>query len=97
MSVYLHLYHGRKDPNQDLDDWGEEGPCIGPLDSWHATYMLNIRAYSGSVELFFPTHDDMIAFGGMYYGEVSLHSEPVEGADLLTLAEARAVILNRLL
>lgn len=31
MSYYLHLFHGRKDPNQQMDDWGEDGPYIGPL------------------------------------------------------------------
>src|SRR3546814_15310909 len=29
--LYLHLYHGRKDPDESLEDWGSDGPVIGPL------------------------------------------------------------------
>ena len=29
--MYLRLYHGRTDPNQQMDDWGFGGPIIGPL------------------------------------------------------------------
>ena len=29
--LYLHLYHGRETLVEDMDDWGFEGPHIGPL------------------------------------------------------------------
>jgi hypothetical protein len=38
--LYLHLYHGRKDPDENLEDWGSEGPVIGPLAYVHTTYTL---------------------------------------------------------
>ena len=30
--VYLHLFHGRAEPDQSLDDWGEQGPVLGPFE-----------------------------------------------------------------
>ncbi|GEM_PF-912660 len=41
--LYLHLYHGRKDPDEDLEDWGSDGPVIGPLAYVHTTYMCDIK------------------------------------------------------
>ena len=41
--MYLHLYHGRVDPNQDMDDWGEDGPYFGPIEWANMTYMCNLR------------------------------------------------------
>jgi hypothetical protein len=32
MSLYLELYHGRDNVNDDMDDWGFDGPIIGPLE-----------------------------------------------------------------
>lgn len=43
MSVYLHLFHGRDDPEQDMDDWGFDGPVIGPLKYVHVTYMTDLK------------------------------------------------------
>jgi hypothetical protein len=40
---YLHLFHGRDDPDQEMDDWGEDGPTIGPLSSFQVTYMTHYR------------------------------------------------------
>jgi hypothetical protein len=31
MFVYLELYHGRHSPDENLDDWGFEGPVLGPF------------------------------------------------------------------
>lgn len=37
--VYLQLLHGREDPDQDMDDWGESGPALGPFKWAHFTYL----------------------------------------------------------
>lgn len=44
MSVYLHLYHGRKTVDESLEDWGFDGPLIGPLENLHVTYLTHLRA-----------------------------------------------------
>ncbi|HET6525036.1 hypothetical protein [Sphingopyxis sp.] len=54
--LYLHLYHGRKDPHENLEDWGSEGPVIGPLAYLHTTYMCDVKfaAAPDVMECFFP-------------------------------------------
>jgi hypothetical protein len=63
--VYLHLFHGRKDPDEQMDDWGLEGPVIGPLNYVHVTYMATVRVgiRRSLVERFFPSeHQRMLDF-----------------------------------
>src|SRR3546814_11506064 len=43
VSVYLHLFNGRNSPDQEMDDWGFDGPTIGQLDSVHTTSGDNIK------------------------------------------------------
>lgn len=54
--VYLKLFHGRNAVDEELDDWGFDGPEIGPLEYVHVTYMCDIKfAMSYSVAAkFFP-------------------------------------------
>lgn len=55
MSVYLHLFHGRNAPDEQLDDWGLDGPTIGPLEYVHVTYMCDVKfsmTYETAVEFF---------------------------------------------
>lgn len=40
--LYLGLFHGRK-PGEELDDWGSQGPVIGPLKFVHTTYGFHIK------------------------------------------------------
>ena len=39
--LYLELYHGRKDPDADMPEWGFRGPAIGPFDTFNITYPSN--------------------------------------------------------
>lgn len=41
--VYLELFHGRRSLDQDMDDWGLEGPILGPFDWVHTTYGSEIK------------------------------------------------------
>lgn len=43
MALFLKLFHGRKDPDQDMDDWGFEGPHLGPMKYVHTTYAHDIK------------------------------------------------------
>lgn len=56
-ALYLRLYHGRRDPDAQLEDWGSEGPVIGPLAYVHTTYMCDVRfaAAPAVMERFFPS------------------------------------------
>jgi hypothetical protein len=70
---YLQLYHGRKDPAQEMDDWGFVGPTFGPLNYVVQTYFSTIRLHGcDGKELWLEKHDDMIAWDGSYYGDMSI-------------------------
>lgn len=55
-ALYLRLLHGRSDPAADLEDWGTQGPVIGPLTYVHTTYMCDVKfgAAVAVMERFFP-------------------------------------------
>jgi hypothetical protein len=36
--MYLLLLHGRRDPGEQMFNWGFDGPNIGPLEYFHTTY-----------------------------------------------------------
>ena len=46
--MYLRLYHGRSNPDQDMDEWGFVGPTFGPLSCYVHTYCSTFRIYSES-------------------------------------------------
>lgn len=54
--LYLRLYHGRATAGEQMEDWGSDGPVIGPLASIHVTYMsqLQFAAAPDVMERFFP-------------------------------------------
>ncbi|WP_395061180.1 hypothetical protein [Paraburkholderia silvatlantica] len=41
--MYLTLFHGRNNPDADMDDWRFDGPVIGPLDYVHTTYASDVK------------------------------------------------------
>jgi hypothetical protein len=84
--MYLKLLHGRTVVNEELDDWGADGPWIGPLNWFHCTYLLDIglgftggeelSSQSYNVEITSPIYlyQEMIYCDGMYYGSWELQS-----------------------
>lgn len=69
--LYIHLFHGRKTVNEDMNDWGEDGPVIGPVDYFHLTYGNDIKLGDDLCNL----HIDktgLLYFDGMYYGDFSV-------------------------
>ena len=41
--LYLRLFHGRVNPNQDMNNWGSDGPILGPYNYVHTTYNSFVR------------------------------------------------------
>lgn len=35
--VFVHLLHGRDDPDEEMQDWGYTGPILGPFEYIHVT------------------------------------------------------------
>ena len=89
MSVYLHLFHGRNDPAEEMVDWGLNGPTIGPLDYVHTTYGTDIKlgADEETAEKFgldpaFPAlgiHEGLVVYDGKYFGDWSVSTEKCTG------------------
>jgi len=69
---YLKLFHGRKTPDEQLHDWGSEGPVIGPVGiTWtYGNLKLHSPDWSEFEELRFV--DGLIHYGDIYYGDCEL-------------------------
>lgn len=77
-NLYIALFHGRNAPDDELDDWGLEGPVIGPIRiSW--TYG-NVKVVSPDETDFehLPERDDLVVYDGKFYGdfEVMVEGDP---------------------
>lgn len=55
-ALYLRLFHGRRDPAENLEERGSDGPIIGPLAFVHTTYMCDVKfaCPPAVMERFFP-------------------------------------------
>lgn len=77
MTVYLKLLHGRSDPSEQLEDWGFNGPVLGPFEAVHFTYTTHVRCFpegsdgdAAAIELCY--HDDLLVHDGKYYGDFEI-------------------------
>ena len=75
--MYLRLFHGRTDPNQDMDDWGSDGPVLGPYKFAHTTYQsfLKLGRPDGSCDELYIVGPDMVFYDCVYYGDWSVFGE----------------------
>jgi len=74
--LYIRLFHGRIDPNRDMDDWGSDGPVFGPYEFVQRTYTTVLRlgksnGDSNSLYLF----EDMLYYDNVYYGDWSVFTD----------------------
>lgn len=93
MSTYLELFHGRKDPNQDMDGWGFNGPIIGPIEWFHVTYFSTIQirfkdlktakanGFDSAEDIFLETDGDMLVLDDNYYGDFSIYNSTQKKVD----------------
>lgn len=75
--VYLMLFHGRKEPDEKLDDWGFNGPVLGPFPYVHTTYASLIHTGDASGDDI-QIHGDMIYYDGAFYGDWSVYTDVSE-------------------
>jgi hypothetical protein len=66
VTVYIKLLHGRDDPNQDMEDWGFNGPVLGPFRC--------IRS-GGAEEIELGFTDDLLTYDGKHYGDFEIAAE----------------------
>jgi len=84
--LYLGLFHGRSDVNENLNDWGADGPLFGPLRYVHTTYMSTVRAEAVTGEcLELDVIADCVTHGGMFYGDLTCFYHDPAKPDLLSV------------
>ena len=77
--LYIRLFHGRTDPEQDMDDWGTDGPVFGPYNYVHTTYSHHLKRGKSdnySDELYV-NQEDLLYYDGVYYGDWSVFDAQV--------------------
>lgn len=70
--VYLKLLHGRNSPDENLDEWGFQGPTFGPLDWFHITYLQTYRFGRDHFEMELAVTDDLFVWDAKYYGDAEV-------------------------
>jgi|WetSurMetagenome_2_1015567.scaffolds.fasta_scaffold105324_2 hypothetical protein len=82
MSIYVQLIHGRHTPDEELDDWGFNGPILGPFPWFQMTYGCDIKlgddgiiVMDKHIDLTVPDNEGLMQFLGGYYGDMSIVSE----------------------
>ena len=68
----LRLFHGRRRPEEDLTDWGDDGPILGPLESVHLTYGGITLALPDDELVELTMIDGLIHYDGMFYGDMAM-------------------------
>lgn len=83
--MYFGLFHGRKKVNEVMQDWGFDGPCLGPLNYFHTTYASTIQIefenpvdahrFTGSYTLQceLQLNGDMLRYEGNYFGDWTVY------------------------
>jgi hypothetical protein len=85
--LYIRLFHGRTHPDQEMDDWGSDGPVFGPYRYVHTTYRFHVklgRPDDDCDELM--CYEDMLYYDGVYYGDWSVFEESVIEKSGLTVS-----------
>jgi len=87
MSVLLKLFHGRKDPDAKLYDWGDEGPIFGPCKWVHTTYSTDVKFehVGGGDAATLHVVDDMLYYDGIWYGAWSVFDTASDDAKGITI------------
>ena len=71
----LHLYHGRKTKDEEMDDWGSDGPVL-EVEGVTVTYEYDIRImFTGQGDYEFISQyctDQLFYYDGIYYGDWSV-------------------------
>ena len=82
--LYLELYHGRNNPDQDMDGWGFQGPVIGPFNMYTITYLNILRLLYNGNGYTIPLETDMLAVDGKYYGDWAIHGRKPKDSQIKT-------------
>lgn len=81
--IYVYLYHGRKDPEEQMEDWGFDGPTIGPFETLQVTYAGHFKLHTEDdwvCDVQF--HGELVQYGDNFYGDMIIAGSPAEGVEV---------------
>ena len=94
--MYLHLYHGRKDPDEQMDDWGKDGGQF-KIECLISTYCSHVRVKTEEtnkpVDLQFG--GDCLFYDGVYYGDWAIYDKAIEDIEIKKLDPNKAIIKRK--
>lgn len=70
-AIYLNLFHGRKKIEEDMDDWGTQGPTF-KLNGIYSTYGWQLKLDVDDTQndmIAFELVDGMVIYDGVAYGD----------------------------
>ena len=86
--LYIRLFHGRVNPDQDMNIWGSDGPVFGPYEFAHMTYACHLRlAKLDGVCDELHIHEDLLYYDACYYGDWSVFGEKSSNNDQYQVSE----------
>lgn len=73
--MYIVLFHGRDNPEQDMDDWGYDGPVFGPYDSVSVTYFCDVKlCIDHDIVDTLINHEGLVYYNNEYFGDFDIIS-----------------------
>lgn len=68
----MKLFHGRKSQNEQLDDWGSDGPLLR-IGGFHVTYLSTFRVMLADEDWhFLKLVDGLLYYDGVFYGDFTI-------------------------
>ncbi len=93
--LFFNLIHGRKEPNQEMDEWGFDGPILGPYESVHCTYCTHLRLAKSNGEIdTMRIYDDLVYYDNCFYGDWFISTDISLNAKACVYDLAKAEIPN---
>jgi hypothetical protein len=96
MNIYIALFHGRDKEDEDLDDWGYDGPIVGPVSITGTYGTIKLHGPNTTetfIELATNQAGDLYKAGNKFYGDFELITACEEGNVILeALKEAKREI-----
>lgn len=83
LPLRFRLFHGRQDPEQQMDDWGMDGPVF-PASFVHTTYGCHIHIggpQDGETHLeLYVSKGGLVFYDGVWYGDWTVYPPDAEPA-----------------
>ena len=73
LNYYINLFHGRDSPDENMNDWGFDGPVIGPVDYISWTYgHVKLHDTDKGILHHINATDGLVTYQGKYFGDFGI-------------------------